>query len=147
MIPPTNAMSAPARIGTCRSATALARMNRGSTWITLAPRFLASITHWKTHRVALGHVGTFDEDAVRVLRVLRATVVPSACPSPANGDGQRPNPGRTRLLQGIEADNHRSQASKYLSTTRYFSCQRDRYRSVSHLILKLYVELKSEKTT
>ena len=39
-------MSAPARIGTCRFATALVRLNRGSTWMILAPRFLASITHW-----------------------------------------------------------------------------------------------------
>ena len=40
-------MSVPARIGTCRSATAEVRVNRGSTWITVAPRRLASITHWK----------------------------------------------------------------------------------------------------
>src|SRR5690242_11165398 len=47
MIPPRNAMSLPARIGTCRSAIALVRVYRGSTWMTLAPRSLASITHWK----------------------------------------------------------------------------------------------------
>jgi hypothetical protein len=46
MIPPRNTMSLPARSGTCRSATALVRVNRGSTWITFAPRALASITHW-----------------------------------------------------------------------------------------------------
>ena len=40
-------MSVPARIGTCRSATALVRVNRGSTWMIFAPRALASITHWK----------------------------------------------------------------------------------------------------
>ena len=40
-------MSVPGRIGTCRSAIALVRVNRGSTWMTLAPRSLASITHWK----------------------------------------------------------------------------------------------------
>ncbi len=40
-------MSAPARTGTYVCASALVRVNRGSTWITLAPRFLASITHWK----------------------------------------------------------------------------------------------------
>jgi hypothetical protein len=39
-------MSDPARIGTCTSAMALVRVNRGSTWITVAPRSLASITHW-----------------------------------------------------------------------------------------------------
>src|SRR6266498_2669406 len=47
MIPPRKAMSLPARMGTCRSAIALVRLKRGSTWITLAPRSLASITHWK----------------------------------------------------------------------------------------------------
>ena len=40
-------MSLPARIGTYWSARALVRLNRGSTWMTLAPRALASITHWK----------------------------------------------------------------------------------------------------
>ena len=39
-------MSVPARIGTCRSATALVLVNRGSTWMTRAPRAFASITHW-----------------------------------------------------------------------------------------------------
>ena len=47
MMPPRNAMSLPTRIGTCLSATALVRVNRGSTWITLAPRCCASTTHWK----------------------------------------------------------------------------------------------------
>jgi hypothetical protein len=40
-------MSEPARSGTCRSQTALVRVKRGSTWITFAPRFCASTTHWK----------------------------------------------------------------------------------------------------
>ena len=40
-------MSVPARIGTCRSASALVRVKRGSTWMIFAPRSLASITHWK----------------------------------------------------------------------------------------------------
>ncbi len=39
-------MSLPARSGTCMSATADVRVNRGSMWITFAPRALASITHW-----------------------------------------------------------------------------------------------------
>jgi hypothetical protein len=39
-------MSEPARIGTKESATALVRVNRGSTWITFAPRAFASMTHW-----------------------------------------------------------------------------------------------------
>jgi hypothetical protein len=39
-------MSLPARMGTWVSAMALVRVKRGSTWMTLAPRALASITHW-----------------------------------------------------------------------------------------------------
>ncbi len=39
-------MSLPARSGTCRSATALVRVNRGSMCTTSVPRALASITHW-----------------------------------------------------------------------------------------------------
>jgi hypothetical protein len=39
-------MSLPGRIGTYRVAIALVRVNRGSTWITSAPRSRASITHW-----------------------------------------------------------------------------------------------------
>ena len=39
-------MSLPARSGTCRSASALVRVNRGSMCTTFAPRALASITHW-----------------------------------------------------------------------------------------------------
>ncbi len=40
-------MSEPARIGTCRSATADVRVKRGSTWMIVAPRRFASMTHWK----------------------------------------------------------------------------------------------------
>ena len=39
-------MSLPARSATCWSASAEVRVNRGSTWISVAPRRLASITHW-----------------------------------------------------------------------------------------------------
>jgi len=46
MMPPRNAMSVPARSGTYRSAMALVRVNRGSTWTIFAPRAFASITHW-----------------------------------------------------------------------------------------------------
>ena len=44
MIPPRNAMSLPARIGTWMSATALVRVKRGSTWMMVAPRSFAFIT-------------------------------------------------------------------------------------------------------
>jgi len=40
-------MSVPARIGTCRFAIALVRVNRGSTCMTVALLSRASITHWK----------------------------------------------------------------------------------------------------
>ena len=40
-------MSDPARSGTCRSASALVRVNRGSTWTTVAPLAFASMIHWK----------------------------------------------------------------------------------------------------
>ena len=39
-------MSVPTRSGTNVSASALVRVNRGSMWITRAPRALASMTHW-----------------------------------------------------------------------------------------------------
>ena len=47
MSPPKNTMLVPERSGTCRSAAALVRVKRGSTWMSLAPRSLAFITHWK----------------------------------------------------------------------------------------------------
>jgi hypothetical protein len=37
-------MSEPARIGTCRSDSALVRLKRGSTWTTFAPRSRAFMT-------------------------------------------------------------------------------------------------------
>ena len=40
-------MSVPARMGTWMSAIALVRVKRGSTWMMVAPRAFASITHWK----------------------------------------------------------------------------------------------------
>ncbi len=47
MIPPRNAMSVPERIGAWMSASADVRVNRGSTWITVAPRDFASVTKRK----------------------------------------------------------------------------------------------------
>ena len=47
MIAPRKTMSLPARMPTCRCASAEVRLNRGSTWITVAPRRLASTTYWK----------------------------------------------------------------------------------------------------
>jgi hypothetical protein len=45
--------------------------------------------------------------------------------TPANGYGQRTNPGHIRLLEGSESYNHRSARHKHLSTSPYSSCQRD----------------------
>jgi hypothetical protein len=41
--------------------------------------------------------------------------------SPGNGDGQRPNIGHIRLLQGIKSDYRRSDGHEHLRTSRYFS--------------------------
>ncbi len=46
-IPPSSAMSEPARMPIHLVAIADVRVKRGSMWITLAPRSRASITHWK----------------------------------------------------------------------------------------------------
>jgi len=46
MTPPRKAISVPARSDTYWSASALVRVKRGSTWMTRAPRALASTTHW-----------------------------------------------------------------------------------------------------
>ena len=65
----------------------------------------------------------------------------------ANGDGQRPNIGQIRLLQGIKSDYRRSDEHEHLRTSRYFSWQREPRRLVSHLIPKLAVRKLFEKTT
>ena len=46
MTAPSSTTSLPVRIGTCVSASADVRVNRGSMWMIFAPRALASITHW-----------------------------------------------------------------------------------------------------
>ena len=79
-------MSVPARSGTCRSAIALVRVNRGSMWMIFAPRAFASIDPLEAHRVALGHVRTLDDDAVGVRRSCWKFVAP---PRP----NEAPRPG------------------------------------------------------
>src|ERR1017187_10163769 len=97
-------MSAPARIGTCRSATALVRLNRGSTWITFAPQALAFHDPLEANRMSLGHVRAFNQDAVGVLQVLlkcRGTAAPEA--SPQTGDcGGVSYPGLILDLDGAQ---------------------------------------------
>ena len=61
------------------SAIAEVRVNRGSTWMTLAPgRVLACITQRKADRVALGHVRAHDQDASAMLQVHLAGRGPAA---------------------------------------------------------------------
>ncbi len=43
--PPKNTMSVPERMGAYRSALAEVRVKRGSTWISVAPRCWARVTH------------------------------------------------------------------------------------------------------
>ncbi len=70
------------------SATALVRVNRGSTWIMVAPRSFAFITQRKPDRVALRHVRSLDHDAVRVLQILlKRGRAASAERCPQTGDG------------------------------------------------------------
>ena len=55
-------MSDPARSGIHTSAIADVRLNRGSTWITRAPRSRASITHWN----ATGWFSAMFEPTMRI---------------------------------------------------------------------------------
>ena len=72
-------MSPPARVGTCRSASALVRVNRGSTWMTVAPRFLASITHWN----ATGwHSAMFEPQMTMASELIRSRGKVVAPPRP-----------------------------------------------------------------
>ncbi len=55
-------MSVPARMGTCRSASALVRENRGSTWMTVAPRSRA----FMTQRKPTGRASAIEEPSMRM---------------------------------------------------------------------------------
>jgi hypothetical protein len=86
MIPPRNAMSLPARIGTWMSASALVRLNRGSTWISVAPRALASMTHWKPTGCASAKFEpsmTMQSEFCRSCMHVVAPPRPNDVPSPA----------------------------------------------------------------
>jgi hypothetical protein len=72
-------MSLPARSGTKVSAKALVRVKRGSTWMTLAPRRLASTTHWKP----TGWFSAMFEPMIRMQSLLaRSCWKPVAPPRP-----------------------------------------------------------------
>ena len=62
MMPPRKAMSVPARMGTQRSAIALVREKRGSTWMIIAPFSLAFITQ----RKPTGCASAIDEPSMRI---------------------------------------------------------------------------------
>ena len=78
-------MSVPARSGTCRSASALVRVNRGSTWMTVAPRALASITHWNPtgwHSAMLEPSMTMQSEFCRSCWIVVAPPRPNEVPRP-----------------------------------------------------------------
>ena len=78
-------MSLPARSGTCRSAIALVRVNRGSMWMTFAPRALASVTHWKPtgwHSAMFEPSMTMQSEFARSCWVFVAPPRPNEAPRP-----------------------------------------------------------------
>jgi hypothetical protein len=78
-------MSVPMRIGTCRSASADVRVNRGSMWTILAPRAFASITHWKPtgwHSAMFEPSMTMQSEFARSSRKLVAPPRPNEAPRP-----------------------------------------------------------------
>ncbi len=92
MIPPRKTMSLPARSGTCWSATADVRVNRGSMWITVAPLALASITHWKPTG---WHSAMFDPWMTMQSAIARSCWKPVAPPRPK----EAPKLGTVALCQ------------------------------------------------
>ena len=83
-------MSLPARRGTWRSASALVRVKRGSTWMTLAPAGLGLHHPLEPDRMALGHVRAHDHDAVGVGQVLLeggGAAPTERCPQTGDGGG------------------------------------------------------------
>ena len=78
-------MSVPMRSGTCRSAIALVRVNRGSMCTILAPRALASTTHWKPtgwHSAMFEPSMTMQSEFARSSRKLVAPPRPNEAPRP-----------------------------------------------------------------
>ena len=93
MMPPRKAMSVPARSGTYRSATALVRVKRGSTWMTFAPRALASITHWKP----TGWHSAMFEPSMTMQSVLLQVLLERGRATPA--EARSPDRGRWRSVK------------------------------------------------
>ena len=78
-------MSPPARVGTCRSARALVRVKRGSTWMTVVPRAFASITHWNAtgwHSAMFDPQITMQSELIRSRGKLVAPPRPKLVPRP-----------------------------------------------------------------
>ena len=82
----------PARIGTWMSETAEVRVNRGSTWMIVAPRRLASITHWKPTGWASAMLDPSIRMQSALLRSCRKVVAP---PRP----NEVPRPGTVEECQ------------------------------------------------
>ena len=85
-------MSVPLRIGTCWSASALVRVKRGSTWMTFAPRALASITHWNPTG---WHSAMFEPSMTMQSEFCRSCWAVVAPPRPNDA----PRPGTVALCQ------------------------------------------------
>ena len=74
----------------CLSATAPVRVNRGSTWMIRRPAGLGLRHPLEAHRMALGHVGALDDDAVgigHVLQGLRRAAAPERGSQTGNRGG------------------------------------------------------------
>ena len=83
-------MSLPARSGTQMSAIADVRVNRGSTWMTVAPRSRASITQWKP----TGWFSAIDDPMIRMASALARSCCAVVAPPRPN---EVPRPGTVEL--------------------------------------------------
>ena len=95
-------MSEPARICTCRSATALVREKCGSTWMSFAPRSRAFIAQREPDRVCLHERRSLDPDAVGVLEVL-LEVGGAAAPERGTQTGHRGGVSYAGLVLDLHA--------------------------------------------
>src|SRR5712692_3508340 len=94
-------MSEPARSGAQMSAMAEVRLNRGSTWITFAPRSRASITHWNPTGWFSAMLDPMIKMASALLKSCSVVVAP---PRP----NEVPRPGTVELCH-MRAEEHTSE--------------------------------------
>ena len=83
-------MSVPARNGTHMSDIAEVRLNRGSTWMILAPRSRASMTHWKP----TGWFSAMDDPMIRIASAFERSCCAVVAPPRPN---DVPRPGTVEL--------------------------------------------------